>query len=118
VILNLKERKRKKEMKNPLKKILLLLYAYLRTIHVKAWKQTLRFVYDTRAESAAGKFVGMAIGVIISVLMLPPVADTVLGVNTTGWTFTGAEGCKALMYIIPMIYIACVIIHIVKTSLE
>lgn len=65
-----------------------------------------------------GEWIGMAIGVIVMVLMLPPVADTVLGINTTGWTFTGAEACKTLMYLIPMVYIAAVIVKIVKTALD
>jgi len=90
----------------------------LQKVHQKALQMTLKFFYDTRAETIAGKFVGMAIGVVISILMLPPVADTILGINTSAWTFTGAEGAKALMYIIPMIYIACVIIYIVREALS
>jgi len=69
------------------------------------------------ADTGAGKLVGMAIGTIISVLMLPPVTETVTGINTTGWTFTGHEGVIAMMYIIPLVYIAAVIIYIVKSVL-
>lgn len=65
----------------------------------------------------AGTWIGMAIGVMISVLMLPPVADTVLGINTTNWTFTGAAACKTLLYLIPMVYIAGVVVKIVKTAI-
>lgn len=104
-------------MNSRLKALFSLLKAYILTIHQNAMKMTLRFVYNIKAESIAGKFVGMAIGIVISVLMIPPVADTILGVNTSAWTFTGAEGAKALMYIIPMVYIACVIIYVVKEAL-
>jgi len=69
------------------------------------------------ADTGAGKLVGMAIGTIISVLMLPPVTETVTGINTTAWTFTGHEGVIAMMYIIPLVYIAAVIIYIVKSVL-
>ncbi|MCJ7805727.1 hypothetical protein MUP46_03745 [Patescibacteria group bacterium] len=69
------------------------------------------------SDTGAGKMVGMAIGTIISVLMLPPVTDTIMGVNTTAWTFTGHEGVIAMMYIIPLVYIAAVIISIVRAVL-
>ena len=69
------------------------------------------------ADTGAGKLVGMAIGTIISVLMLPPVTETVTGINTTAWTFTGHDGVIAMMYIIPLVYIAAVIIYIVKSVL-
>lgn len=68
-------------------------------------------------DTGAGKLVGMAIGTIISVLMLPPVTQTVTGINTTEWTFSGHDGVIAMMYIIPLVYIAAVIIYIVKTVL-
>jgi len=68
-------------------------------------------------DTGAGKLVGMAIGTIISVLMLPPVTETVTGINTTAWTFTGHDGVIAMMYIIPLVYIAAVIIYIVKSVL-
>jgi hypothetical protein len=68
-------------------------------------------------DTGAGKLVGMAIGTIISVLMLPPVTETVTGINTTAWTFTGHNGVIAMMYIIPLVYIAAVIIYIVKSVL-
>jgi len=67
--------------------------------------------------TSAGSWIGMSIGVMVAVLMLPPVADTVLGVNTTNWTFTGAAACRTLMYLIPMVYIAGVLVRIVKTAL-
>jgi len=69
------------------------------------------------ADTGAGKLVGMAIGTIISVLMLPPVTDTVTGINTSAWTFTGHEGVIAMMYIIPLVYIAAVIIYIIRSVL-
>lgn len=65
----------------------------------------------------AGSWIAMAIGVMLSVLMLPPVTETVLGVNTTNWTFTGAAAAKTLMYLIPMVYIAGVLVKIIKTVL-
>jgi len=78
---------------------------------VPKWGLTL----DT--DTGAGKLVGMAIGTIISVLMLPPVTETVTGINTTAWTFTGHDGVIAMMYIIPLVYIAAVIIYIVRSVL-
>jgi len=67
--------------------------------------------------TGAGEWIGMAIGVMISVLMLPPVADTVMGVNVSAWNFTGSQACITLMYLIPMVYIAGVLVKIVKTAL-
>lgn len=67
--------------------------------------------------TSVGAWIGMAIGVMISVLMLPPVADTVIGVNTSSWTFTGADACKTMMYLIPMVYVAGVVTKIVRTAI-
>lgn len=66
------------------------------------------------ADTGVGKLVGMSIGVMVAVLMLPPVTATVTGINTTTWTFSGKDGVIALMYIIPLVYIAGVILYIVK----
>jgi hypothetical protein len=78
---------------------------------VPKWGLTL----DT--DTGAGKLTGMAIGTIVAVLMLPPVTSTVIGINTTAWTFSGKDGVIALMYIIPLVYIAAVVVYIVKAVL-
>lgn len=109
----------KKRLANGFKLVKTKLCIGLRILHVEG----MRFVYDTRASTttvggtSAGEWIGLAIGVMVAVLMLPPVADTVIGVNTTNWTFTGAAACKTLMYLIPMVYIAGVLVKIVKTAL-
>lgn len=95
-----------------------ILKAFLKTIHVKACASASRFIYDTRAEGSLTKFVLEGVGIVIAVMMLPPVADTVIGVNTSAWTFTGADACKTMMYLIPFIYIVAVIVHIVKSAIE
>ena len=110
----------KKRLANGFKLVTTKLSIGLRILHLEG----MRFVYDTRASTttsvggtSAGEWIGMSIGVMVAVLMLPPVADTVLGVNTTNWTFTGAAACRTLMYLIPMVYIAGVLVKIVKTAL-
>lgn len=109
----------KKRLANGFKLVKTKMVIGLRILHVEG----MRFVYDTRASTttvggtSAGEWIGMAIGVMVAVLMLPPVADTVIGVNTSGWNFTGAAACKTLMYLIPMVYIAGVLVKIVKTAL-
>lgn len=108
----------KKRLANGLKLIKTKIVIGLQVLH----NEGMRFVYNTRAStsiggSTAGEWIGLAIGVMVSVLMLPPVADTVIGVNTSSWNFTGSEACKTLMYLIPMVYIAGVLVKIVKTAL-
>jgi len=117
-------------MKQKIKAALKLLLAFLvslcrktketlKAAHQYAVFQCLRFAYNTRAESTgASKFVMLGVGVVISVMMLPPVADTILGINTTSWTFTGASAAKTMMYLIPFIYITSVVIYIVKSAIS
>lgn len=108
----------KKRLANGFKLLETKMLMGLRILHTEG----MRFVYNTHAATtvggtSAGEWIGMSIGVMVAVLMLPPVADTVLGVNTTNWSFTGAAACKTLMYLIPMVYIAGVLVKIVKTAL-
>jgi len=84
---------------------------------LSGFRSFLEMAKNDASVSGSGQMIAMAIGIMISILMLPPVADTVLGVNTTAWTFTGAEACKTLLYLIPMVYIAGVLVKIVKTAL-
>ena len=120
LVLLLEIKQVKKRLANGFKLVRTKICIGLRVLHLEG----MRFVYDQRAIAAtnvggtsAGEWIGMSIGVMVAVLMLPPVADTVLGVNTTNWSFTGAAACKTLMYLIPMVYIAGVLVKIVKTAL-
>jgi len=98
---------------------LLNLKTLLKAAHEYAVFQCLKFAYNTRAENTgASKFVMLGVGVVISVMMLPPVADTILGINTSSWTFTGANAAKTMMYLIPFIYITSVVIYIVKSAIS
>lgn len=39
-----------------------------------------------------------------------PVVDTVQGVNTTGWTFTGSAAVESIIDFCPLIYYASIIL--------
>lgn len=55
-----------------------------------------------------------AIGIIIITVVLlaltPTVVDTVQGVNTSTWNFTGHEGAEAMLGLVPFVWIAGVLI--------
>lgn len=63
--------------------------------------------------SIQGKIQG-AIGVVIVAIVLlactPIVVDQVVGVNTTGWNFTGHEGAEALLGLVPFVWVAGILI--------
>lgn len=110
------------KMLEKIKMLLLMLFIGFKKILRVLHTEGMRFVYNTQASTtvggtSAGEWIGLAIGVMIAVLMLPPVADTVIGVNTSAWNFTGAAACKTLMYLIPLVYVAGVLVKIVKTAL-
>ncbi|MBA7492012.1 hypothetical protein ES702_02561 [subsurface metagenome] len=59
------------------------------------------------------KIVGAVSIVIIVVTLLaltPTVVDQVQDMNTSGWTFTGAEGAIALLGLVPFIWVAMILI--------
>lgn len=59
------------------------------------------------------KIVGAVSIVIIVVCLLaltPTIVDQVQDMNTTGWTFTGAEGAIALLGLVPFIWVAMILI--------
>jgi hypothetical protein len=57
----------------------------------------------------SGSIKGAVAIVVITVVLLamtPTVVDQVQNLNTTGWTFTGYEGAKALIGLIPFLWVA------------
>lgn len=59
------------------------------------------------------KIIG-AIGIVVITITLlaltPTVVDQVQDMNTTGWTFTGAEGAIALLGLVPFIWVASILV--------
>ena len=59
------------------------------------------------------KIVGAIAIVIVTVTLLaltPTIVDQVVGMNTTGWNFTGHEGAVALLGLVPFIWVAGILI--------
>jgi len=63
--------------------------------------------------SLQNKIIG-AVSIVVIVItllaMTPTVVDQVQDMNTTGWTFTGAEGAIALLGLVPFIWVASILI--------
>lgn len=59
----------------------------------------------------------LAIMLVISLVITPVVVDQVQGLNTTGWTFTGAAGAKTLLLLIPFVWIAGLVVAIILNLL-
>lgn len=63
--------------------------------------------------SLQNKIIG-AVSIVVIVItllaMTPTVVDQVQNMNTTGWTFTGAEGAIALLGLVPFIWVASILI--------
>lgn len=47
---------------------------------------------------------------IMGLSMGSTVVDTVQGVNTTGWTFTGYEAVESLIDLFPLLYYASIVL--------
>lgn len=65
----------------------------------------------------AGNRILTAIGIVITTIALlsltPVVVDAVQDLNTTSWTFMGAEGAKSLLGLVPFVWIASILISAV-----
>lgn len=78
----------------------------------KIWK-------NTKAEADYGKFIGMAIAIVIAIALVPTVYDTISGTNTTGWSsLTGGSGAVAIFELLLLIFIAGIVIYVVKQALS
>lgn len=75
--------------------------------------RTLAFVSNKQGYSYIYDLIGLVVTLIFGVYMIPIVVDAVQTTNTTGWTFTGAEGAKAMYLLIPFIFIIGLVIYFV-----
>jgi len=87
---------------------------------LKAWIQC--FLENTRAEGSitgkAGVVIGMIITAIIYVNLIPTFVEAVTGIDTSGWNFTGATGAIAILLLLPLIFIAGIVIWMVTTVID
>jgi hypothetical protein len=63
------------------------------------------------ATSKAVDWVVLIILLIIGVSLVPTVVDTVAGISTVGWTFTGATAAATLLGLLPFIFIVGLVIY-------
>jgi xanthine/uracil permease len=61
--------------------------------------------------SKAVDWVVLIILLIIGVSLVPTVVDTVQGINTTNWSFTGYTAASTLMGLLPFIFIVGLVIY-------
>jgi len=54
--------------------------------------------------------VSIVVVTVCLLAMTPTIVDQVQNMNTTGWTFTGAEGAIALLGLVPFIWVASILI--------
>jgi len=61
----------------------------------------------------SSKIIG-AVGIVVITITLlaltPTVVDQVQNMNTSNWTFTGAEGAKQLLGLVPFIWVASILV--------
>jgi len=61
----------------------------------------------------SAKIIG-AIGIVVITVTLlaltPTIVDQVQSMNTSNWTFTGAEGAKMLLGLVPFIWVASILV--------
>lgn len=73
--------------------------------------RTMAFVSNKRGYSYVIDLIGLVVTLIISVYMIPIVVEAVQETNTSGWTFTGAEGAKSLYLLLPFIFIIGLVLY-------
>lgn len=62
-------------------------------------------------------YIGLIIILIFGLGMLPTVVNAVVSLNTTNFTFTGASGAITLIDLIPLVYIAGLVMVVVGMAL-
>lgn len=78
-----------------------------------------KFLKNQKAEVKYGAFIGLAIALVIAVAMVPTVFDIIDATNTTGWdALTGGSGAVAIFELILIIFIAGIVIYLIKTALS
>lgn len=64
-----------------------------------------------------GKIIGAISIVIITIVLLamtPTVVNQVVNMNTSNWTFTGADGALALLGLVPFVWVASILISVYR----
>jgi len=63
----------------------------------------------------AGKVVGVCIAIVIAVSLVPTIFTAVNGTSTTGWSsLTGGSGAVSILQLILLVFVAGVVIAIIK----
>lgn len=66
-----------------------------------------------------GKFIGLALSLVIAVSLVSVIYDTVNGTDTTGWSsLTGGSGAVAIFELLLLVFVAAIIIYILKEALS
>jgi hypothetical protein len=63
------------------------------------------------ATSKAVDWIVLIILLIIGVTLVPTVVDTVAGIATGGWTFTGHAAAATLLGLLPFIFVVGLVIY-------
>ena len=78
-----------------------------------------RLLGNQRGEVAYTKFIGLAIAVVLMTALVPTVFEAINGTDTTDWnTLTGGAGAITLFQIILLIFVAAIVIYMVKSAIE
>lgn len=65
-----------------------------------------------------GMFIGIVLAVVIALSLVSTVYDTIDDVNTTGWSaITGGTGAIAIMELSLLIFVASIVIYLIKQAL-
>ena len=58
------------------------------------------------------------IALILDISLMPVVVTQIQGVNTTLWTFTGYEGAKTLLLLVPFVFVAGLLIKTIIDAIR
>jgi uncharacterized membrane protein len=66
----------------------------------------------------AETFVGLTVGIVIAVSLVPTIYTTINGTNTTAWSnIVGGTGAAAIFQLIVLIFVAGIVIYVLKEIL-
>lgn len=65
-----------------------------------------------------GKFIGLALALVIAVSLVPTIYTTISGTNTTGWSaLTGGAGAQSIFELLLLVFVASIIIYMIKEAI-
>ena len=73
---------------------------------------------EPRKMADYGKFIGLALALVIAIALVPVVFEAINGTDTSDWGgITGGAGALAIFELLLLIFVAAIVIYIIKESI-